>query len=264
MDLNSKAAVLFGGDGSDLLRTDPEFVRFFSSFAFDEVPRDVKIPQHDAALAVLASLMGSDSLSVFSRMLPPAMDDGVTPLEIREMIYQGAAYLGIGRVLPFLEAFSAAAQVDLPLEETATVTNQDRVLRGEDVQVEVFGENMRGFSKSGEPGARHINRWLSANCFGDYYTRGGLSLRLREMCTFCYISALGGCEPQLTSHAVGNMRIGNDRAYLIGVISACVPYIGYPRSLNAMKCVSKAEIQYQQALLREKAAGAAAKEEDAQ
>lgn len=49
-----------------------------------------------------------------------------------------------------------------------------------------------------------------------------------------------GCEPQLISHAAGNMRIGNDKAFLIKVISQCLPYIGYPRSLNALRCVNEA------------------------
>ena len=76
--------------------------------------------------------------------------------------------------------------------------------------------------------------------FGDYYTRGGLDYKQREMITFCFLAALGGCEPQLTSHAGANLRIGNDNAFLIQVISQCLPYIGYPRSLNALRCVNDA------------------------
>ncbi len=59
----------------------------------------------------------------------------------------------------------------------------------------------------------HINRWLAENCFGDYYTRTGLSLAQREMITFCFLMAQGGCEPQLTGHAKGNMNMGNDKAF---------------------------------------------------
>ena len=60
------------------------------------------------------------------------------------------------------------------------------------------------------------------------------------MITFCFLTAQGGCEPQLTSHAAANMKIGNDKAFLIKIISQCLPYIGYPRSLNAMRCVNEA------------------------
>ena len=88
--------------------------------------------------------------------------------------------------------------------------------------------------------ANSIGRWLAANCFGDYYTRTGLDLRQREMITFCFLLAQGGCEPQLIAHAKGNMNLGNDAAFLKSVVAQCLPYIGYPRSLNANACIEKA------------------------
>ena len=67
-----------------------------------------------------------------------------------------------------------------------------------------------------------------------------MDLKQREMVTFCYLAAQGGCEPQLTAHAKGNMNLGNDREFLTKVVSQCLPYIGYPRSLNAIACINKA------------------------
>ena len=106
--------------------------------------------------------------------------------------------------------------------------------------MDIFGEHMKDFWKSGPEESKHINYWLATNCFGDYYTRTGLDNKQREMITFCFLSAQGGCEPQLISHAVANMRIGNDKEFLIKIISQCLPYIGYPRSLNALNCVNEA------------------------
>ena len=123
----------------------------------------------------------------------------------------------------------------LPLEGQATTTAEDRLEKGVDAQVTIFGEGMKEAWKAGI-----VNRWLGANCFGDYYTRKGLDLRQRELITFCFLSAQGGCEPQLTAHAKGNMNLGNDAAYLTRVVLQCLPYIGYPRSLNAMGCIKKA------------------------
>lgn len=50
----------------------------------------------------------------------------------------------------------------------------------------------------------------------------------------------GGCEAQLTSHAKANIRLGNDKLFLIKIISQCLPFIGYPRSLNALRYVNNA------------------------
>ena len=98
---------------------------------------------------------------------------------------------------------------------------------------------MKEFYKSGPDDSRHINYWLADNCFGDYYTRGGLTLAERELVTFCYIYAQGGCEPQLAGHTAGNFRVGNDKGVLIQVISHCIPFIGYPRTLNALAVINQ-------------------------
>ena len=116
---------------------------------------------------------------------------------------------------------------------------ENRLEKGIQAQVDIFGEHMREFYKSGPDESRHINRWLADNCFGDWYTRTGLDYRQREMITFCFLAAQGGCEPQLISHAAANMKMGNDKDFLIQIISQCLPFIGYPRSLNALSCVNK-------------------------
>jgi 4-carboxymuconolactone decarboxylase len=166
----------------------------------------------------------------------------VTPVEIKEIIYQAVAYLGIGRVADFLEIANdcfKSLNINLPLEAQSTTTRQTRLEKGIQAQVDIFGENMKDFWKSGDSETRHINRWLAENCFGDYYTRKGLDLKQREMITFCFILAQGGCENQLTAHIQGNLNVGNDKEFLLKVLTQCLPYIGYPRSLNALACIKK-------------------------
>lgn len=153
----------------------------------------------------------------------------------------------MARVFPFLKATNEILKcrgIKLPLEGQSTTNRENRRESGTKVQVDIFGDNMKDFWKSGPEEKRHINYWLAANCFGDYYTRRGLDYKQREMITFCFLSAQGGCEPQLTSHAAANMKIGNDKEFLIKIISQCLPYIGYPRSLNALKCVDAAAKEF--------------------
>ena len=220
--------------------TDPEFMERFDHFAFDEVvnEKDQSLEPITRHMAILATLLGCQGIDAFKEELPDALDAGVTPVMAKEIVYQATDYLGIGRVLPFLKSTNEILTnrgVSLPLEAQATTTMEDRLEKGIEAQAEIFGPHMREAWKAGL-----INKWLAANCFGDYYTRNGLSLAQREMITFCFLAAQGGCEPQLTSHARGNMNLGNDKAFLIRVVSQCVPYIGYPRSLNAIACVNKA------------------------
>lgn len=125
--------------------------------------------------------------------------------------------------------------IEMPLESQCTTTLENRLEKGIEAQVTIFGEGMNEAWKAGT-----IYKWLADNCFGDYYTRKGLTLSEREMITFCFLSAQGGCEPQLITHSKGNMNMDNDKEFLIKVVLQCVPYIGYPRSLNAINCINKA------------------------
>ncbi len=234
---------MFPDRKSNLAQSDPEFIEIFDNFAFDEVINQDDLDDKTRFLAILATLIGCQGIDEYKVMLPAALNFGVTPIEAKEVVYQAVAYLGIGRAFPFLKATNevfTARGIKLPLEEQATTTTENRLECGERAQIDIFGESMRGFANSGAADTRHINKWLVDNCFGDYYTRKGLDYRQREMITFCFLSAQGGCEPQLISHAKANMRIGNDKAFLIKVVSQCLPYIGYPRSLNALRCLGEA------------------------
>ena len=189
-------------------------------------------------MAILATLLGCQGTDAFQEELPAALGAGVTPVMVKETVYQATDYLGYGRMLPFLNATNevfADGNIPLPLPGQATTTMENRLEKGAEAQAEIFGEQMKEAWKNG-----HINRWLAANCFGDFYTRTGLDLPQREMITFCFLMAQGGCEPQLIAHAKGNMNLGNDKDFLIRVVSQCLPYIGYPRSLNAISCIQKA------------------------
>lgn len=236
---------MFPGDASSLLETDPEFIERFDNFAFDEVINEEGrgLPDKTRFMAILATLIGCQGIDEFKVMAVAALNFDVTPVEVKEIVYQATAYLGIGRVFPFLKAVNTILEekgIKLPLENQATTTMESRLEAGIQAQVDIFGEGMKDFYKSGPEESKHINKWLADNCFGDYYTRNGLDYKQREMITFCFLAAQGGCEMQLTSHAAANMRIGNDKQFLSNVISQCLPYIGYPRSLNALRCVNEA------------------------
>lgn len=220
--------------------TDPEFVERVEHFTFDEVVNDPEqqLDEETRWLAILSALIGAQSAEAFRKLLPLALDAGLSPVAVKEMVYQAVDYLGLGRALPFLDITNtvfSARSIALPLEGQATTTMDDRLEKGAQAQAEIFGEQMLEAWKAGT-----VNRWLAANCFGDYYTRTGLDLKARELITFCFLAAQGGCEPQLTSHSQGNMNLGNGKDFLLRVILQILPYIGYPRSLNAITCVNKA------------------------
>lgn len=66
-----------------------------------------------------------------------------------------------------------------------------------------------------------------------------MELKFRELLTFVYVLSLGYAKPQLLGHIAGNFHIGNDRAKLIDVTTALVPFIGYPMVLNAFAAIDE-------------------------
>lgn len=236
-------AKMFAGVPSTLAETDPEFAAIYENFAFDKVPNSSDLDEHSRFIAIISALIGCQSVTVFPLLVSAALEFGISPIEIREVVYQAVAYQGSGRQLKFIPLMNDVFRqhnIELPLEGTATVAHEDRRRAGNEAQVAIFGESMRESYNQGDDQTRHINEWLSSNCFGDWYTRKGLSLADRELVTFCLLAAQGGCETQLTAHAKGNMNLGNDRDYLIKVVSQLVPYLGFPRCLNAITCINKA------------------------
>ena len=165
-------------DGQD----DPDLAEIIENFAFDEVPNEPGANELDDKtryLAILATLLGSQSLTEFRGIVPATMIAGLTPVE-----NQGSDVSGCG-------------------------------ISGHRPHLSVHRRTERSAARAGSKAAT------------------ALAVHL-------FLAAQGGCEPQLTSHAHANMRIGNDRHFLITVASQCMPYIGYPRTLNALRCVDEA------------------------
>lgn len=222
-------------------QTDPEYMERLRHFAFVEVTseEEQQLESEPRFLAILAALLGCQSTDLYRIMLPKALDSGLSPVAVKEMVYQSTDYLGMGRTWPFLSITNDILEergISLPLPCQETTTLENRLEKGAETQAAIFGEQMREAWKKST-----VNRWLAANCFGDYYTRTGLTLAQRELITFCILAAQGGCEPQLMAHIAGNLRLGNTKLFLRKAVLQCLPYIGYPRSLNAIDCIDKVD-----------------------
>ena len=215
------------------MEQDRSYFERLKYFAFEEVKNhpEVQIGDEDYHLALVAVLLGTQGKEAFELLLPSLIKH-LDPYKIREVIYQASAYLGFAKAYPFLKAFNS---LGLELDDTMTTSLKDRLIKGNEVQIKAFGEGMRNSYKQGP-----MSYFLSANCFGDYYTRERLDLRQRELITLCFLYAQGACESQLKAHTLGNINVGNDKDYLIKVVHNMVPFVGYPRSLNAITTINAA------------------------
>jgi 4-carboxymuconolactone decarboxylase len=233
---------LFPNHTSTLQKTDPELIEVFDNFAFDEVISRGSLNTRTRVMMILASTIAGQALSEYKVMLGAALNIGVTPIEIKEIVYQSVPYVGIAKVLDFIHATNEILQnkgIELPLEGQSTTTPENRYDKGLEVQKAIFGEMIDKMYNESPKNQLHIQKYLSANCFGDYLTRKGLNIKTRELLTFVMLISLGGVESQVKGHIQGNVNVGNDKELLLSVVTQLLPYIGYPRTLNAIKCLNE-------------------------
>ncbi|MGD0006486.1 MAG: carboxymuconolactone decarboxylase family protein [Anaerolineaceae bacterium] len=239
---NKNHEALFPNRKSTLKVTDPELIEVFDNFAFEEVLGYGNLDTRTRLIVILASMIASQALGEYKVMLGGALNVGVTPVEVKEIVYQAVPYVGIAKVYDFINATNEILEgrgIKLPLEGQSTTSPETRFEKGLRLQKSIFGEMIDKMYEESPANQIHIQRYLSANCFGDFYTRKGLDIKTRELITFSMILSLGGCEPQLKGHIQGNLYVGNDKEILLGVVTQLLPYVGYPRTLNAVRCINE-------------------------
>jgi 4-carboxymuconolactone decarboxylase len=233
---------LFLENKSDFNGTDPELMEVFNNFTFDEVISYGNLDTKTRTMVILSSLIASQTLSEYKVMLEGALEVGVTPIEVKEIVYQSIPYVGFAKAVDFVHASNEILEnrgIELPLEGQSTTSPETRFEKGLEVQKQIFGPIIDQMYEAAPENQIHIQKYLSANCFGDYYTRESLDVKTRELLTFSIILSLGGCEPQLKGHIMGNLNVGNNKETLLSTVTQLLPYIGYPRTLNAITCLNE-------------------------
>jgi len=223
--------------------TDPELIETFDNFAFDEVLRHGNLEARTRLMVQLASMIASQALREYRVMVGAALTVGVTPVEVKEIVYQAVPYVGMAKVFDFVHATNDVLTergVELPLPGQSTTTPETRAEAGLAVQKQIVGSDfVENLYASAPADQQHIQRYLSANCFGDHLTRTGIDVATRELLTFSLLVALGGCDTQVKGHVAANLNVGNDRARLIDVLTQLLPFIGYPRTLNGLRAIDE-------------------------
>ncbi|MFC9840979.1 carboxymuconolactone decarboxylase family protein [Rhodococcus sp. NPDC127530] len=121
-------------------------------------------------------MIGAQALTEYRVILGAALTVGVTPVEVKEVVYQAVPYVGMGKVVDYLHATNdvlTSRGVSLPLPGQSTTTPGTREADGLAlaVQKKIVGDAAvdRMYASAPEDEI-HIQRFLSANCFGDHYT----------------------------------------------------------------------------------------------
>ncbi|MCI9355204.1 MAG: carboxymuconolactone decarboxylase family protein [Firmicutes bacterium] len=223
----------------DLKQSDTEFYNIMENFINEVSNKSELLSNKQKELIKIVSLITQQSKELLLYEIENALSLGLTPIEIKEAVYQCAPYSGFPRTIDAINIVNKVFEknnIHLPLEKQSTVTKQTIFEKGLTAQTTIFGQAMREIA-NGE-NTPNPAYYLITNCFGDYYTRNGLDLKTREMLTLCILINLG-TESQIKSHINGNVNMGNNKAFIQEMIYQCLPYCGYPRTLNALNCLNE-------------------------
>lgn len=228
-------------------KTDPELLTMLQSVIFGEVFYIGNLNDQSRELITITALVTNQTLPQLTPHTHAALNIGVTPIEIREVIYQCAPFIGFPKVLNAMEVVNKVFEqrgIQVPLENLGTVTEADRLEKGLEKQGPLYGDGMKRNMQDLPGGLGNaIPTLLTESCFGDFYTRKGLDVQTRELMIFCALATLGGTEKQMASHAAGNMKVGNDKETLISAMVQLYPYVGFPRAANAIYTIREVKIQ---------------------
>lgn len=114
-------------------------------------------------------------------------------------------FVGFPKTLNAIAAMNevfAAEGITLPLESQETVTEENRMEIGRELQEPVYGTAIKE-RYAGLPGefADAVSSLLTGLCFGDFLSRGGLERKDRELLLFVALAVMGDTAMQVKSCA---------------------------------------------------------------
>ncbi len=232
---------LFGGEALTGQGTDPELMNILQKFIFGDVFHTGVLDNQKRELITLVTLTTLQTLPQLKAHTVAALNVGVKPIEIREAVYQCAPYIGYPKTLNALGVMNEVFKekgIQLPLENQATTTDENRFDKGKAIQDTLYGDEIKEMMSTLPGNFKEIvPRLLTEHNFGDYYTRGVLDVKTRELLMYCVVATLGA-EFQLNAHVKGALKAGNTKEELVAATVQCMGYIGFPYAINAIQIIN--------------------------
>ena len=233
---------LFNGEALTSTGNDPEMMAILQKYIFGEVFTVGELDIKTRELITVTSLAVQQTLPQLKAHTNGALNAGVTPIELREAIYQLAPFIGFPKTLNALGVLNEVFKergIETPLKSTATIKEEERYQKGFEIQNPLYGDEIKE-SMEGLPGdmGADVARFLTEVCFGDFYTREGLDVKTREL---LFIAALvtTGNTVTLKSHIKGSIKAGNSKETITAAIIQCLPYVGFPNTLAALRTLKE-------------------------
>ena len=233
---------LFKGEALPETGNDTDMMAILQKYIFGEIFTVGELDIKTREMITVTTLAVQQTLPQLKAHINAALNAGVTPVELREAIYQLAPFIGFPKTLNALNVLNEVFKergIETPLKSTSTVKEDERFEKGLAIQKPLYGDEIQK-SMEGLPDnmGADVSRFLTEVCFGDFYTREGLDLKTRELLVISILVTTGNTTT-LKSHIKGNLKAGNSKETITAAIIQCLPYVGFPNTLSALRTLKE-------------------------
>ncbi|NQW22241.1 MAG: carboxymuconolactone decarboxylase family protein [SAR202 cluster bacterium] len=228
---------LTGGSVPTAWDVAPDLQRIAGEFLFGSIWHRPALQDKQREMITVTILTVLKRDNQVRRHLGNALNLGLTPIEIVEVLMHSSFYSGVPATLDALaiakEVFDEKG-VDYTPQKVfdATETPDDLYNRGVARRIEYMGPSGGGQGPVTQA-EREFNRLGTEYYWGSIWTRPGLELIDRSICTMAALTALGK-EAQLASHIRGALNIGLTQEQIIEVFIHATFYCGLPAVRSAI------------------------------
>lgn len=220
----------------------PGFDDFMTEVVHGGIWDRPNLAKPDRAICALAALSVLQRLEALKGMTGTALDLGLTPRNILEVVVQVGLYAGFvtseasARVAH--EVFrerKLAVPPEPPRTESFAVL--DRI--GNEVMAKLHGARAtQGYAAPGNSITGELYPSAIRYGYGELWSRSGLDHRQRMLCAVAAFCAMG-LEGQLEKFSASALNVGLKRAEIIEAVIQTAPYSGFPRALNGLAILSR-------------------------
>ena len=236
---NKKMQELFHIDAAGNEGTDPEFMQILQGYIFGDICYKGSLDNRMRELVTITTLTVLSTLTQLEAHVQASLNVGCTPIEIREVIYQCAPFIGFPKTLNAIDTMNKVFiknEITLPLEKQCTISSEcERYENGLNIQQPIYGNEIKErYDYLPDEFSEFVPRLLTELCFGDFQTRKGLEVKTRELLIVVLLASMGGADVQVKSHIYGALKVGNTKEEIVCALVHASGYIGIPRLFNAL------------------------------
>jgi 4-carboxymuconolactone decarboxylase len=221
----------------------PGFANLLNEAALGGVWQRPGLELPDRMLCSIAALAVFPRLRALRRHIEGALDLGMQPAAVREILVQAGLYAGFSgteETLALAAEIFADRDIPFPDDPPEDASLEELSRRGLDVMKDVHQERAgQGYAAPDNPVTGALYQTAIRYGYGEIWFRPGLERRQRALVAIAGFTAMRLPE-QASKFGQSALNLGVTKSEVIEAIIQTAPYSGFPPALNALAAISTA------------------------